>query len=133
MRECLKCKKDITGKHESAKFCSTSCRVMYNRKHGKKNEIKPVQMQVLYNSIMEAVEKISFPPIKVTNPNTFETFTGIQNVITQKPQKQRSYESYREAKRECETPEDWERLREEIEADQYLTKKEKDLLKNINI
>lgn len=59
MRECLKCKKDISDKHESAKFCSTSCRVMYNRKNGKQNEVKLFQMQVLYNQLLDVLDKIN--------------------------------------------------------------------------
>ncbi len=62
MKECLHCKKGFEAKRESAKFCSTSCRVMYNRKHGKKNEVTPLQMQVLYNQFLEAVGKMGSQP-----------------------------------------------------------------------
>jgi len=77
MRECLKCKKDISQKHESAKFCSTSCRVMWNRKNGKKNEIKPFQMQVLYNQLLEAINNIGqnngLPPVAAYQFETANT------------------------------------------------------------
>lgn len=59
MKECLWCKEPFEQKKETKKFCSTSCRVMFNKKFGKKDEIKPFQMQVLYNQILEVVEKMN--------------------------------------------------------------------------
>ncbi len=61
MRECLKCKKDISDKHEKAKFCSTSCRVMWNRnpKNKKEKGLTDLQkMNVLYNQLLEAIGAI---------------------------------------------------------------------------
>lgn len=55
MKECLWCKKDISEMKESAKFCSTSCRVMYNHKFGAKNQIKPYQAQIILGQINEAL------------------------------------------------------------------------------
>lgn len=56
MKECLKCKKDISGKHESAKFCSTSCRVMWNRKN--KNKVEKIKASVIHNEIMGALSEM---------------------------------------------------------------------------
>lgn len=73
---CLKCKKEYDSKRNSSKFCSTSCRVMWNRKNGNKkpkDEVTKFQLQVLYNSIKEMVDKISVvgllaqPNIELTN------------------------------------------------------------------
>lgn len=43
----------------------------------------------------------------------------------------KSFEQYRAEKRACELPEQWETLKREIDADQYLTSKQKHLLKTI--
>lgn len=43
----------------------------------------------------------------------------------------KSFEQYRAEKRACELPEQWEALEKEIDADQYLTSKQKHLLKTI--
>lgn len=51
--KCLNCSKEFHPKKETRKYCSDSCRVMYNRKHGKKNPITKGQLQVVYNAILE--------------------------------------------------------------------------------
>lgn len=68
-KKCLKCGKDFEAKKESAKFCSTSCRVMYNRKHGGTGKIKfkPVQTDVLYNLLMDKLSKVDFIPINTAS------------------------------------------------------------------
>lgn len=57
MKVCLQCDKDISARRETAKFCSDNCKVKWNRKNGKAN-VSKVQMQVLYNQILEVVGKI---------------------------------------------------------------------------
>lgn len=60
MKVCLNCKGEYQNKREASKFCSDKCRVSYNRKHPKKGDaITPLQMQVLYNSVLEAVNTIN--------------------------------------------------------------------------
>lgn len=66
MKECLWCKEEYEPKREASKFCSTSCRVMWNRKYGKKNQVTPVQIQVLYNSILDVLGKIQYAAPKAT-------------------------------------------------------------------
>jgi predicted nucleic acid-binding Zn ribbon protein len=58
MKECLYCKEPFEAKTDRRKFCSDSCRVMYNRKHGRQDQIKPFQVQALYNEMMEALAKL---------------------------------------------------------------------------
>jgi len=58
MKECLHCKKQYEPKRAHSKFCSTSCRVMYNRNHPKET-VSKFQMQVLYNNILAAVDSIN--------------------------------------------------------------------------
>jgi hypothetical protein len=60
MKTCLNCQKEYQHKREASKFCSDRCRVAYNRKHPKQT-VSPVQMQVLYNSMLELVGKIGAP------------------------------------------------------------------------
>lgn len=59
MKQCLYCEKDFEPKRPTKKFCSDSCRVMNHKKVGKQSEVKPFQMQVLYNQILAAVDKIN--------------------------------------------------------------------------
>jgi hypothetical protein len=58
MKECLYCKKEFEGKKPTRKFCSDSCRVMYNRKFGGK-ALKDWQAKSIYNSIIEGIEKLT--------------------------------------------------------------------------
>ena len=67
MKECLNCKREYEPKRATSKFCSTNCRVLYHQKHGK-SKIKPIQMQALYNSLMEAIDKMGKEPM----PNYFQ-------------------------------------------------------------
>lgn len=128
MRECLKCKKDISGKHESAKFCSTSCRVMYNRKNGKRNEIKPVQMQVLYNAIMDKLDKMGLQAIISPIPAQKSTFDGFTLPATEKQKTRRSFEYYQQARIDCADIDEWATIKAQIMADEFLTQKQKQLL-----
>lgn len=77
MKQCLQCEKQFDAKRDAAKFCSVNCRVKWNRKNGKKSEIKPLQMQVLYNQILDAVNKIGqnngLPPAAAYKIETVKT------------------------------------------------------------
>ena len=57
MKVCLHCNKEFENKKETAKFCSVSHRVMWNREN--KNKPKGVtekqRLEVLYNLILELV------------------------------------------------------------------------------
>lgn len=69
MRECLNCKREYAFKRAASKFCSDKCRVSYNRKHPRQPLVSQVQLQVLYNSLLEAVERLSnstLPPTKTS-------------------------------------------------------------------
>ena len=124
MRECLKCKKSIEGKHESAKFCSTSCRVMYHRKFGNTKAVNPVQVQVLYNAMLDMVEKVGGK--SVLEPT--HLFVPKNEHITITYQAPKTAAKYLELKRECETADQWQTLWEEINGSN-LSYKEKQILK----
>ena len=62
MKPCLMCQNLFTYKKPSAKFCSVNCRVLWNRKNGKRKEITVIQMQVLYNSILKLLADNNITP-----------------------------------------------------------------------
>jgi hypothetical protein len=65
VKKCLKCNKNFEAKKETAKYCSVSCRVMFNRKVDKNEKVEKeksllMQTQVLLNSVVEMVGKINY-------------------------------------------------------------------------
>lgn len=60
-KKCLKCEKIYQPKKTTSKFCSDSCRVMWNR--GKEKKQKDVSQQVLINTILEKLSKVNFVPV----------------------------------------------------------------------
>ena len=64
MKECLHCKKQFQEKKDTAKYCSDSCRVMFNRNKPKvkKEGITELKMEVLYNAMLDWVSKVNFVP-----------------------------------------------------------------------
>ena len=135
MKQCLQCEKEFDGKRDSAKFCTVNCRVKWNRKNGKKSDIKPIQMQVLYNQILDAVGRIGSqnglpPPVGAVMPlkSNFSTIV----VAEPKVNLQKSFDWYRVAKKEIELPEDWEQMKLEIMASTILSDKQKNLLLTTN-
>lgn len=134
MRECLKCKKSIEGKHESAKFCSTSCRVMYHRKFGNTKAVNPVQVQVLYKAMLDMVDKIQSappkemydsPPLKITYDEP-PRFSAPRNAL-------KSFEYYRLTKKQIENEEEWLEMAEEIKNATHLSEKQINILLTTNI
>ena len=139
MKNCLQCKKDFESKREAGKFCSTSCRVMWNRKNGKKGEkglTELQQMKVMYNSLMEKIDKISLPQMPLSEmmaPLTEKNaaFKGIIPQIEQKPKIdiKRTPAHWVELRRECETADDYAKWLEDLENDTFLTTREKSQIK----
>jgi hypothetical protein len=133
-QKCLHCEKEYQPKKKTSKFCSTSCRVMWGRKN-KSGLSQNAQMKVLVNTILDKLDKVVF-----MQP-TPESFDGAKfDIIThdeplsfdalKKPflKPQRSFDSYRQARVECESQEQWEALKEEILNDVNLSTKQKNLL-----
>jgi len=142
--KCLGCEKEFEPVRSTAKFCSVKCRVKHFRKHGKKDEIKPYKVQILLNEFRGAIDEfkdlmksgsINYAP---TPPNGFDgakfdkvvhdeslSFDTLKKPFL-KPQ--RSFDSYRQARIDCESQEQWEALKEEILNDAYLSTKQKSLL-----
>jgi len=66
IKVCLWCKKEYEAKKESSKYCSTSCRVMYNRKPATKGTISKLDIITIYNEFKAAIQE--FGNVKVSAP-----------------------------------------------------------------
>lgn len=135
--KCLNCQKEFEPKRkDTAKFCSATCRVQYNRVNPK-DKVTKVQMQVLYNMAMSALEELrTHKPLElpkdylnVTNVGILRTDGQTEPLNFSKPQiALKSFEQWKREKHECENEEDWERIKSGIMAATNLTSKQKDLL-----
>lgn len=105
---------------------------MYNRKHGSNSGIKPVQMQVLYNSILGLVDKMGLgdTPLSLVTEN--RTTRGLVDIV-KPPTPLKSFDWYRLAKKDIEDEEDWLKMKTEIENAENLTPKQKNVLLTTNI
>ena len=132
--KCLNCPNEFEPKRKDvAKYCSVKCRVQYGRKNPG-NSVTKVQMQVLYNSMMEAIGKIvviptkevyDSPPLKIT----YDEPPKYQPARTTL----KSFDWYRLAKKDIEDEDDWQKMKTEIEEAPNLTQKQKNLLLTTNI
>lgn len=133
MKECLHCKKEYEPKRAHSKFCSTSCRVMYNRNHPKET-VSKFQMQVLYNNILAAVDSIN---AKNGQPEAIgavfsqpKSNTPIVPKYVPQVAKEAIMRKYVEDRRDCSGKEEFENWLDKLNADDRLTTKEKELVKN---
>jgi hypothetical protein len=129
--KCQKCGKEFTPKKETAKFCSVSCRVGYHKKHGKKNTLNPVQVQVLYNTIMEKLGAIQFSPATAKSYDGSKLdLKGVDEagMFPKQSVQPRTFTWYMQAKNECEHEDEWRKLERQIQADPLLSTKQKNLL-----
>lgn len=134
MRECLKCKKDISDKHEKAKFCSTSCRVMWNRNPANKKPkglTELQQVKVLCTAIMERIEKMPMAGIAPQIEGQTLPQQAPMPIIQETPKMRlkRSPASWVELRRECQTAEDYDKWLDDLENDRHLTEQEKSQIK----
>lgn len=107
---------------------------MWNRKHGKRDEIKPFQLQVLYNKLLELVDKsgsVWVAPEKVAQVIPTIKKSSWDEMPKEITQTYKSFEQFKKEKRECENEDDWEKLKAEIE-NSTLSTKEKTLLIKYN-
>lgn len=130
MKECLYCKREYKPKTERAKFCSTSCRVMNNRKNGG-NSIKPFQMKALYNDMKEVLAQIK-NGVPITDKPVFQYPLDVKDAFKPKEKLKitRTAEQWQELKRECLTVDEWENLKEQIENAENLSTKQKQIIIN---
>lgn len=132
MKECLHCKKEFEEKKDTAKYCSTSCRVMFNRNKPKPKKMftSESKLEVLCNTVMDMLSNVKFQPAPQSsfdggNTNPLLVDESVMFPIKQKIR--RSYENYRQLKLDCESIEAWSELKAEILSSD-LTQKEKGLL-----
>ena len=137
-RSCLNCKKEYTAQKPNSKFCSAKCRVSWNRIPENK-KVKGLtelqQMKVLYNSLMEKIEKINIPyPLPADVLNNSVALKGIIPQTFSEPVNHvfKTVSQYQQEKRELETEEDYDKWVETVRADMNLTKNQKDLLIKYN-
>lgn len=138
MKECLHCKKKFQEKKDTAKYCSDSCRVMFNRKHKLKAlKFAAASNNTLLADLVEKVDRLLGERINytTTTPNSINggrvnTFRQDETHQWQEPPKAlKTLTKYIQEKRECEIQEQYEALLAEVEADPYLTQKQKTAFK----
>lgn len=132
MNKCFNCQKEYKSERGTSKFCSVNCRVQYHRKiGGKKKEVTPIQVQVLYNTMMEALGRINAPviPNHYDAPRTNFTFEA-ETPSTVQPKAFLSMQPYKwtERRRKCATPEDFEQWKGDVNADPNLSIRDRNLV-----
>ena len=129
MKLCLYCGKEFKEKKDTAKFCSVSHRVMWNRK----NKSKPKglsaeqKMNIVYNNVLKLLSSAALIPV----PNSPTLAGDAHPSFTSKkeePKKiliKRTYANYQELRLDCSTAEEWQELKNEIINADSLSKQEK--------
>lgn len=128
MKECVNCKNAFEPKRPHGKFCSDKCRVAYNRSNPSQVVTK-MQVQVLYNEMLDLIKKAKSEPQQPYF--SIETKNGTTWGKAQEPVKitlKRPFVTLQALMTECESQEEYEVLRYEIENADHLTRREKDIL-----
>lgn len=137
MKACLNCNNQYENKREASKFCSAKCRVAFNRKNPQ-DRITKVQVQVLYNSMLEMMGKVGVsqeresqkPVQEAGKPLSFD----LMKQAVQLPQVavQAIMRKYWDDKRELGGQDEYNDWLQKLYSDNRLTTKQKDLIKNTN-
>jgi DNA-directed RNA polymerase subunit RPC12/RpoP len=59
VHKCLNCEKEFDAKRETAKYCSTNCRVKFFNKNGKNGAVTKLDLKVVYNELLDLAQKLS--------------------------------------------------------------------------
>ena len=128
MKKCLNCNVIYKSKRESAKYCSGKCRVQWNRKNPKKD--KPLtelqQITILYNSLIEKIDKLSILKSEYINPINYSPPVKEEN---KKIFIKRSPLNWVELRKECQDPADYAIWLNDLDNDIHLTILEKKQIK----
>lgn len=127
-KTCLKCGKEFEAKKDTAKYCSDSCKVIYNRNNSKikSDEIKPIQMQVMYNVILQTFEEFKkLIDTKIISPVKIDPTPGDPIVVNISNGK--TFQQFLNEISELDTEHEYRTKAFEIESSD-LTRKQKDLL-----
>lgn len=138
--KCLQegCENEFESKTGRRKFCSNACKMKWHRKQpNSKNVLNKVQVQVLYNAMLEMTSSIKYLP---TTPQSYDAprmnnFRNDEIGQWEEPKKQLiryPYETLLQMKQECENQEDWNNLKELIEASEHIPIKLRNTLLNKN-
>lgn len=121
---CLKCEKQYEAKRDTSKYCSDSCRIGFFNKNKKGNSDQPItvlQLQVLYNSLLEAIGNIP----KTENKNQTILISEKIEAQKEKIQIKRSPANWVELRRSLIDESEYQEWRKELQAADYLTDLEK--------
>lgn len=131
MKSCEKCGKAFNPKKDTAKYCSDSCRVMACRNRQKKGAVTTSQLQVVYNAILDllASSRVELPTNLVSGKSDSLLHSN-GSVTPFTMTRQKTVEEWIAAKREIPDNDEYQRWLSELEADQYLSSKQKSLIKN---
>jgi len=124
------CANEIENKTGRRKFCSNACKMRYFRKHGKKDSVSPMQVQVLYNAVLDMVGKINYGVNPILNDTPITAKHIYQYPLDEKDcfkPTQKTFQQFMNELSELETEHEYRTKAAEIEAS-GLTKKQKDLL-----
>jgi len=129
--KCLNCQKEFEPKRkDTAKFCSATCRVRYNRVNPK-DKVTKVQMQVLYNTMMERLGKIEYKAateasydVKKLDKITYDE-PGQWQEPKPKTYIKRTPAHWVDLRRDCTDADQYAKWLENLENDPYLTAREK--------
>jgi hypothetical protein len=130
MKQCLQCKKEFQSKKDTAKYCSVSCRVMWNRKNGKKKQAEKNAFDKILERLNSIEGNISVSATKY--PTAIECQAkAAEYASVSKPSSpilKRSFENYRQLRIECDNEDEWIKLKSEILSCDHLSQKQKTLL-----
>lgn len=128
MKRCLNCDKEFQHKRNAAKFCSDKCRAAYNRSHPGQAVTK-IQVQVLYNEMLDMIKAAKEAPQQpYFGVATKDEVKWGQSQAPVKMTLKRPFVTLQALMNECESEEQYELLRAEIEEAAHLSRKEKDIL-----
>ncbi len=128
MKECLNCTAKFQERRSTAKFCSNKCRAAYNRGNPTQT-VSKVQLQVLYNEMLELIKRVKSEPQRpfystVTKEDV--EWGQVSDPVTIRLK--RPFLTLQTLVNECESQEQYEPLRKEIEEADHLSDKEKVIL-----
>lgn len=129
MRTCLRCQKEYEFKREASKFCSDKCRVAYNRKHPKQGAVSQMQLQVLYNAVLDLVGNTGKPQQTVIAAPKTSYQAPISKPIPQ-ISAQDLMHKFVEARRECTCEDEYRSWLKQLQEDSRLSNKQKELIIN---
>lgn len=136
MNNCLNCKEDYEAQRPTSKFCSDNCRVKYHKKNKRaaKAVLSPEQrLNIVYNKILEVLDNPAVKELKGRTVSDLLNY-GVTDVkippqVVQKIVP-RDFTYYARRIRECESPEEYAPLKQEINEALHLTTKQKQSLLN---